>query len=121
MRGVLQKCITKERAVAEGLKAVQNTKSCVPTKVSEVNEQVYSYFDEQIKALENRRAILKHEAATQGQVKVKQLDNQADNLSTLLVQLRSAIDFTSQTIADGDDIKLLSMKTQLVQRLSVTA
>ena len=35
-----------------------------------------------------------------------------------LAQLRNGIYFTGQAIADGDDVKLLSLKTQLVQRLS---
>ncbi|XP_022794828.1 tripartite motif-containing protein 45-like [Stylophora pistillata] len=118
VRAILEKCITKERAVAEALKAVQNMKSCVLTKISEVNQQVDNFIDRQAKILENHRAKLKFEAITQGRVTVKQLDNQADGLSSLLAQLRSGIDFTNQTIADGDDIKLLSLKTQLVQRLS---
>ena len=118
VRAILEKCTTKERAVAEGLKAVQNMKSCVLTKVSEVNKQVDYFIDEQVRVLEEQRAHLKHEALTQGQVKVKQLDSQADDLSSLLGQLRSGIDFTGQAIVDGDDVKLLSLKTQLVQRLS---
>ena len=118
VRAILGKCTTKEKAVEEGLKAVQNMKSRVLTKVSEVNKQVDSFIDEQVKVLEEHRAHLKHEALTQGQVKVKQLDSQADDLSSLLAQLRSGIDFTGQAIVDGDDVKLLSLKTQLVQRLS---
>ena len=35
-----------------------------------------------------------------------------------MAQLRNGIYFTGQAIADGDDVKLLSLKTQLVQRLS---
>ena len=118
MRVILEKCIAKEKAVEKGLKAVQNMKVRVLSKVSEVNKRVDSFICEQVKVLEEHRAHLKHEATTRGQVKVKQLESQADDLSSLLVQLRSAIDFTSQAIEDGDDIKLLSLKTQLVQRLS---
>ena len=118
VRAILEKCSTKEKAVQKGLKAVQNMKSRVLTKVSEVNKQVDSFIDEQVKVLEEHRAHLKHEATTQGQVKVKLLDSQADDLSSLLAQLRSGIDFTGQAIVDGDDVKLLSLKTQLVQRLS---
>ena len=118
VRAILEKCTTKEKAVGEGLKAVQNMKSRVLTKVSEVNKQVDYFTDEQVRVLEEQRAHLKHEASTQGQVKVKLLDSQADDLSSLLAQLRSGIDFTGQAIADGDDVKLLSLKTQLVQRLS---
>ena len=118
VRVILEKCIAKEKAVEKGLKAVQNMKVRVLSKVSEVNKRVDSFICEQVKVLEEHRAHLKHEATTRGQVKVKQLESQADDLSSLLVQLRSAIDFTSQAIEDGDDIKLLSLKTQLVQRLS---
>ena len=118
VRAILEKTKTKEKAVAEGLKAVQIMKNCVLKQVSEISKQVDSFFDEQVKALEYQRANLKHEVTKQGQVKVKQLDTQAEVLSSLLVQLRSGINFTGQAIVDGDDVELLSMKTQLVQRLS---
>ncbi len=80
--------------------------------------QVDSFFDEQIKALEYYRANLKHEATIQGEVRVKQLESQTEMLSLLLAQLKSSIEFTDQAISDGDDVKLLSMKKQLIQRLS---
>ena len=118
VRAVLKETKAKERAVAEGLKAVQTMKSCVQRKVLEVNKQVDSFFDEQIKALEYNHANLKHEATTQGEVKVKQLESQAEMLSLLLAQLKSSIEFTDRAISDGDDVKLLSMKKQLTQRLS---
>lgn len=118
VRAILEKTKTKEKAVAEGLKAVQIMKECVVKQVSGISKQVDSFFDEQVKALEYHRASLKHEVTKQGQVKVKQLYTQAEVLSSLLAQLRSCIDFTGQAIADGDDVELLSMKTQLVQRLS---
>ena len=118
VRAVLKETKAKERAVAEGLRAVQTMKSCVQRKVLEVNKQVDSFFDEQIKALEYYRANLKHEATTQGEVKVKQLESQREMLSLLLAQLKSSIEFTDRAISDGDDVKLLSMKKQLTQRLS---
>ncbi|KAJ7365006.1 hypothetical protein OS493_007643 [Desmophyllum pertusum] len=85
---------------------------------SEVNKQVDFVFDEQVKALEHQRAKLKLEATTQGQVKVNQIESQTEMLSLVLAQLQIGIDFTDRAIADGDDVKLLSMKKQLIQRLS---
>ncbi|KAL9976175.1 hypothetical protein ACROYT_G013441 [Oculina patagonica] len=118
VRAVLKETKAKERAVGEGLKAVQMMKGSVQRKVSEVSKQVDSFFDEQIKALEYYRANLKHEATIQGEVRVKQLESQTEMLSLLLAQLKSSIEFTDQAISDGDDVKLLSMKKQLIQRLS---
>ena len=114
----LQKAKAKGRAVEEGLKAVQTMKHRVQFKVAEIRKEVDTFFDEQMKALEYYRANLKHEVTTQGQVRVKELDNQAEVLSSFLAELKSGIDFTNQAIADGDDVKLLSMKKQLTQRLA---
>ena len=118
VQAVLQQTKVKQRAVAEGLRAVQTMNSCVQKKVTEVNKQVDCFFDEQVKALEYYRANLKHEAIMQGEQKVKQLESQAEMLSLLLTQMRSSIEFADRAIADGDDVKLLSLKKQLIQRLS---
>ena len=108
----------KERAVAEGLKAVQTMKLRVQSKMSEVNKEVDAFFNEQSKALEYYRANVKHEVTTQCQVRVCQLEKQSEALSCFLAQLRSGMDFTNQAIADGDDVKLLSLQKQLTQRLA---
>jgi len=118
VQAVLQQTKVKQRAVAEGLRAVQTMKSCVQKKVTEVNKQVDCFFDEQVKALEYHRANLKHETTMRGEQKVKQLESQAEMLSLLLAQLKSSIEFADRAIADGDDVKLLSLKKQLIQRLS---
>ena len=114
----LNKTKAKERAVVEGLKAVQTMKQRVQSKMSEVNKEVDVFFNEQAKALEYYRANLKHEVTTQCQVRVTQLEKQSEVLSSFLAQLRSGMDFTNQAIADGDDVKLLSLKKQLTERLA---
>ena len=118
VQAVLRQTRVKQRVVAEGLRAVQTMKSCVQGKVTEVTREVDCFFDEQVKALEYYRANLKHEATTQGEIKVKQLEIQAEKLSLLLAQLKSSIEFADHAIADGDDVKLLSLKKELIQRLS---
>ena len=118
VQAVLQQTKVKQRAVAEGLRAVQTMKSCIQKKVTEVNKQVDCFFNEQVKALELYRADLKDEATIQGEEKVIQLDSQAKMLSLLLAQLKSSIEFADRAMADGDDVKLLSLKTELMQRLS---
>ncbi len=117
VQAVLNKTKAKERTVAEGLNAVQMMKTGVMSKLSDVNQKVDSFFDEQVNALEYCRANLKQEATAQSQLKVQQLESQIEVLSLFVAQLRSAIDFTDRAIADGDDVKLLSMKKQLVQQL----
>ena len=74
----------KERAVVEGLKAVQTMKQRVQSKMSQVNKEVDAFFNEQAKELEYRRANVKHEVTTQGQVRVSQLEKQAEALSCFL-------------------------------------
>ena len=121
-RNVVQSSLNKtkanEGAVVEGLKAVQTMKQRIQSKMSEVNKEVDVFFNEQAQALEYCRANLKHEVTTQCQVRVSQLEKQSEMLSSLLAQLRSGIDLTNQAIADGDDVKFLSLKKQLTERLA---
>ena len=117
IQGFLAKAKVKEHAVVDGIKAVQTMKNGVQKRVSEVNKEVDAFYDEQVKALNYYRANTKHEVSTEGQMRVSKLENQADVLSSFLAQLRSGISFTDQALQDGDDVKLLAMKKQLVQQL----
>ena len=118
VQDVLYKTKAKERAVVEGLNAVQTMKERVKSKVSEVNKEVDGFINEQIKALEYYRANVQHEFMAQGQMRLTELEKQSGMLSSFLAELKSVIDFTSQTIADEDDVKLLSLKKQLTQQLA---
>ena len=117
IQGFLAKAKVKEHAVVAVIKAVQTMKNGVQKRVSEVNKEVDAFYDEQVKALNYYRANIKHEVSTEGQIRVSKLENQADVLSSVLAQLRSGISFTDQALQDGDDVKLLAMKKQLVQQL----
>lgn len=118
IQALLLETKAKDRFLEGGLKAVQTMESCVQAKITEVNKEVDVFFDEQVKTLEYMRGNLKHEVTTQGQIKLKQLGSQKEELSLTLAQLRSGVDFAEHTLADGDDIELLSMKEQLVKRLA---
>ena len=117
IQGFLAKAKVKEHAVVDGIKAVQTMKNGVQKRVSEVNKEIDAFYDEQVKALNYYCANIKHEVSTEGQIRVSKLENQADVLSSFLAQLRSGISFTDQALQDGDDVKLLAMKKQLVQQL----
>ena len=117
IQGFLTKAKDKEHTVVDVIKAVQLMKNGVQRRVCQVNKEVDVFFDEQVKALEYYRANIKHDVSTQGQIRVNKLENQADVLSSFLAQLRSGISFTDQALRDGDDVKLLAMKKQLVQQL----
>ena len=117
IQGFLAKAKVKEHAVVDGIKAVQTMKNGVQKRVSEVNKEVDAFYDEQVKALNYYRANIKHEVSTEGQIRVSKLESQEDVLSSFLAQLRSGISFTDQALQDGDDVKLLEMKKQLVQQL----
>ena len=117
IQGFLTKAKDKEHTVVDVIEAVQLMKNGVQRRVSQVNKEVDVFFDEQVKALEHYRANIKHDVSTQGQIRVNKLENQADVLSSFLAQLRSGISFTDQALQDGDDVKLLAMKKQLVQQL----
>ena len=118
IQALLLETKAKDRFLEESLKAVQTMESCVQAKITEVSKEVDVFFDEQVKTLEYMRGNLKHEVTTQGQIKLKQLGSQKVELSLTLAQLRSGVDFVEHTLADGDDMELLSMKEQLVKRLA---
>ena len=118
IQALLLEIKTKDRFLEEGLNSVQAMESRIEAKITEVNKEVDIFFNEQVKALEYMRGNLKHEVTTQGQIKLKQLGSQNEELSSLLAQLRSGVDFAECALADGDDMELLSMKEQLVRRLA---
>lgn len=118
LQGVVQETKSKEHAVEEGLKTVQTMENCVHDKAATINKEVDSFFDEQVKELENLRADLKREVSTQEQGKATQLSRQREELSLFLMQLKCGIKFCDQAMADGDDVALLSVKKQVIQRLS---
>ena len=117
IQGFLAKAKVKEHAVVDGIKAVQTMKNGVQKRVSEVSKEIDAFHDEQVKALNYYCANIKHEVSTEGQIRVSKLENQVDVLSSFLAKLRSGISFTDQALQDGDDVKLLAMKKQLVQQL----
>lgn len=115
---VLQKTKATELAVADGLKAVQLMKNRVGVQAAKVNEEVDSFFQKQVKELEIMCKNLKQQVSKQQHEKLSQLEGQSKVLSSFLEQLKSGINFTEQAIADGDDMELLSVKKQVIQRLS---
>lgn len=51
-------------------------------------------------------------------MKLKVLGSQKEELAFSLAQPRSSADFAEKALADGDDIQLVAMKQQLIQRLA---
>ena len=118
VEAVLQETKAKDVAVEEGLKAVKAMEIRVEAKIAGVSKDVDVFFDEQVKALEEMRANLKLEVKTQGQAKLKALCNQEEMLALSLAQLRNSIDFAEKALKDGNDLEILSIKQQLIQRLA---
>ena len=118
VEAVLQETKAKDIAVEEGLKAVKDMESRIQFKIVEVSKDVDVFFDEQVKTLEEMRANLKLEVKTQGQAKLKALSNQEEMLALSLAQLRNSTDFAEKALKDGNDLEILSIKQQLIQRLA---
>ena len=118
VEAVLQETKAKDVTVEEGLKAVKAMETRVEVKIARVSKDVDVFFDEQVKALEEMRANLKLEVKTQGQAKLKALSNQEEMLASSLAQLRNSADFAEKALKDGNDLELLSIKQQLIQRLA---
>ena len=102
----------------EGLKAVETMESRVEAKISKVSKEVDVFFDEQVKALGHLRRDLQNELKSQGKVKLTELRSQREMLTFSVAQLRSSVEFAERALAEGDDAELLTMKHELVERLS---
>ena len=118
VEAVLQETKAKDVTVEEGLKAVKAMESRVEEKIAEVIKEVDAFFDDQFKALMNMQATLRLELKSQGQAKLKALSNQEEMLALSLAQLRNSIDFAEKALNDGNDLEILSIKQQLIQRLA---
>ena len=118
VEAVLQETKAKDIVVEEGLKAVKSMESRVEKQIAEVIKELDAFFDDQLKALMNMQATLRLEVKSQGQAKLKALSNQEEMLALSLAQLRNSADFAEKALKDGNDLELLSIKQQLIQRLS---
>ena len=118
VEAVLQETKAKDHVVEEGLKAVKAVESRFQSKIVKVSKDVDVFFGEQVKALEEMRATLKHEVKTQGQAKLKALRSQEEMLALSLAQLRNSADFAEKALTDGNDVEILSIKQQLIKSLA---
>ena len=118
VEAVLQETKAKDVTVEEGLKAVKAMESRVEEKIAEVIKELDAFFDDQFKALMNMQATLRLEVKSQGQAKLKALSNQEEMLGLSLAQLRNSTDFAEKALKDGNDLEILSIKQQLIQRLA---
>ena len=118
VEAILEDTKAKDGAVEEGLIAVQTMESRVKVKTNEVSRQVDVFFEEQVQALKYLHSNLKHELKTLEQAKLEKLGKQREMLNLSLVQLRNSVEFAERALEDGDNIALLSMKQDLIQRLT---
>ena len=118
IQAVLKETKVKDKAVEEGLKAVQLMEDRINVKTAKLHNAVKEVSDELVERSEVLQEMLKKDITLHGQVKLKALGSQKEELAFSLAQLRSSADFAEKALADGDDIQLLAMKQQLVQRLA---
>jgi len=118
IQAVLKETKVKDKAVEEGLKAVQLMEDRINVKTAKLHNAVKEVFDKLVERSEVLQEMLKKDITLHGQVKLKALGSQKEELAFSLAQLRSSADFAEKALADGDDIQLLAMKQQLVQRLA---
>ena len=118
IQGVLKETKVKDKVVEEGLKAVQLMENRINVKTAKLHNAVKEVFDELVERAKVLQEMLKKDITLHGQVKLKALGSQKEELAFSLAQLRSSADFAEKALADGDDIQLLAMKQQLVQRLA---
>ena len=118
IKAILEDTKAKGSAVEEGLRSVQTMESRVKVRANEVSKQVDIFFEEQVQALKYLHGNVKHELKTLEQAKLEKLGKQRDVLTLSLAQLRDSVEFAEGALGDGDNIALLSMKQDVIQRLT---
>lgn len=91
---------------------VAEMKKQVEMRASEAEREIDYLIDQNIEALERKRAQLKRDVAVLGDKKVRQLQNQKESLTLALEEIRSGVEYTEQALGQISDVELITMKNQ---------
>ena len=115
---LLRKAKGKASILTNGVEAVKEMEVRVQAKFTGVKNEIDSFIDDHIKALEEKRTKLKTQAEKIRQDKTKKLQIQRENLMTALASVNNSVEFTVRTLGQESDVQMLSTKKQLVTNLS---
>ena len=96
-----------ERAEEETLETGQN-----------VNKEIDYYIDGIIEMLEQKRCSLKEEVKSITAAKTKLLQTEKGDIALVLATMQSSIDFAEQARDNTEDVDIVSLKPDIVQRLA---
>lgn len=100
------------------LSAVKNMQIRVKKKAISSEKDVDTFIDTQIRILQQIRSELKTGVSTVTKAKLHALQYQDYNISQHLQNLQSGVQFARQCVTNGSDCEVLTVKKQIVTRLT---
>ena len=106
-----------EDSLSRALEEVSNTEHEVEAQRDSVANTIETSFEELHTILETRKQQLLEEAGRRVREKMEKLKGQEENLSIASAEVRSVIDYTEQCVRLCSDDEVMSMHTEISQRI----
>ena len=106
-----------EDSLSRALEEMSNTEREVEAQGDSVANTIETSFEELHTILETRKQQLLEEAGRRVREKMEKLKGQEENLSIASAEVRSVIDYTEQCVRLCSDDEVMSMHTEISQRI----
>ena len=106
-----------EDSLARALEEVSHTECEVEAQGDSVANTIETSFEELHTILETRKQQLLEEAGRRVREKMEKLKGQEENLSIASAEVRSVLDYTEQCVRLCSDDEVMSMHTEISQRI----
>ena len=106
-----------EDSLSRALKEVSNTEREVEAQGDSLANTIETSFEELHTILETRKQLLLEEAKRRVREKIENLKGQEKNLSIASAEVRSVLDYTEQCVRLCSDDEVMSMHTEMRQRI----
>ena len=106
-----------EDSLSRALEEVSHTEREVEAQGDSVANTIKTSFEELHTILETRKQQLLEEAGRRVREKIEKLKGQEENLSIASAEVRSVIDYTEQCVRLCSDDEVMSMHTEISQRI----
>ena len=106
-----------EDSLSQALEKVSHTEREVEAQGDSVANTIETSFEELHTILETRKQQLLEEAGRRVREKMEKLKGQEENLSNASAEVRSVIDYTEQCVRLCSDDEVMSMHTEISQRI----
>ena len=114
-RQAIQNSLSSTKQKLSGLRGsifwVAEMKKQVETRATEAGREIDYLINQNIAALERKRAQLKKDVTTLRDKKVQQLEQQRETLSLALEEIKNGVEYTERVLSELSDIEVITMKS----------